>query len=313
MSSTFEKAIFYLNISQDVIIALGIIGNVLSFLVFSRRAFDKTPIQTYGRALAIFDCFTIIQLTTQILALYFNIDLFLKSNLSCKLLYYAIDGLAPNSSWILVLLSIDTVISISILPSSNKLVDFIRRKNVRISIILLTVLLHLSIFSLIPIELEIVNVTKFGTYNSTIESCDLHNIRNAKTLAILYFVQANFIPFFLTTLTTVIISVSLYRSRKKSLNMKSSKLRKSRDRKFALNSIALNVIFILLTSPLVFSYIFSTYNYYDAFMIEKATAIFFDMNFSIHFVTHFVVNSLFRKEFLDMIVPKWISQSNKYI
>lgn len=312
MSSTFEKAIFYLNISQDVIIALGIIGNVLSFLVFSRKAFDKTPIQTYGRALAIFDCYTIIQLTTQILALYFNIDLFLKSNLSCKLLYYALDGIAPNSSWILVLLSIDTVISISILPSSNKLVDFIRRKNVRILIILLIVVLHLSIFSLIPIELEIVNVTKFGTYNSTIESCDLHNIRNAKTLAILYFVQANFIPFFLTTLTTVIISVSLYRSRK-SLNMKSSKLRKSRDRKFALNSIALNVIFILLTSPLVFSYIFSSYNYYDAFMVEKVTAIFFDMNFSIHFVTHFAVNSLFRKEFLDMVAPKWNNQSNKYI
>lgn len=312
MSSTFEKIIFYLNISQYVIIALGIIGNVLSFLVFSRKAFDKTPIQTYGRALAIFDCYTIIQLTTQILALYFNIDLFLKSNLSCKLLYYALDGIAPNSSWILVLLSIDTVISISILPSSNKLVDFIRRKNVRILIIFLIVVLHLSIFSLIPIELEIVNVTKFGTYNSTIESCDLHNIRNSKTLAILYFVQANFIPFFLTTLTTVIISVSLYRSRK-SLNMKSSKLRKSRDRKFALNSIALNVIFILLTSPLVFSYIFSSYNYYDAFMVEKVTAIFFDMNFSIHFVTHFAVNSLFRKEFLDMVAPKWINQSNKYI
>jgi hypothetical protein len=38
---------------------MGVIGNIISFIVFSRKPFLKNPVSIYCRALAIFDMFII--------------------------------------------------------------------------------------------------------------------------------------------------------------------------------------------------------------------------------------------------------------
>lgn len=95
------------------IIIIGLFGNAISFVVFSRKAFRRNSISFYCRALALYDSvILIVQVCNLIPTLFLDIDIFSASNGLCKLSYYVFSGFSPISGWIIVAFSVDKVTSV---------------------------------------------------------------------------------------------------------------------------------------------------------------------------------------------------------
>lgn len=84
------------------IMSFGLIGNTLSFVLFSRLIFRDTSIATYYRALALVENIIICLLIVEDISLnIFDIDLKLTSTIYCKIYAYTLVGLSPIHGWIL--------------------------------------------------------------------------------------------------------------------------------------------------------------------------------------------------------------------
>jgi hypothetical protein len=70
------------------ILLFGLIGNTLTFIIFSRKVFAKNSINIYARALAFIDNFILLRFIYDAGFLFFNIDLSLVSSLNCKGIIY---------------------------------------------------------------------------------------------------------------------------------------------------------------------------------------------------------------------------------
>lgn len=292
---------FIFCVVRTVTITVGLIGNALSFIIFSQPVFRKNSISSYCRALAIFDCFTINQLISDISLLTSNNYLPGIFNSYCKVFYYFSIGFSSIPGWILVIFSFDKMLS---MRRTNGKFEFLKRRKFQFSVIVLIVFTNLLIYSEIPILLNIINVTDA---NGTIsEICDVKYIPFANLVSAMYLIEASIIPFGLMTFISVVIVRSIRKSRKSlekttrrdSLIMKE---RKSRDAKFAVTSLTLNVLFVGLQLPLVLYYLFEFYGIAVPRNVYFLTIQIFFVNSSISFFVHFTTNSLFRKQFMIVL------------
>lgn len=97
---------------------IGLIGNITSFLIFSRKRFLNNSMGVYCRALAITDSIVIfLQIISEFGTTFFNNSIFQLTTITCKLSTYLFVTGPPTSSWILAALSVDRIIQISF---SNK-------------------------------------------------------------------------------------------------------------------------------------------------------------------------------------------------
>lgn len=91
-----------------IIVVIGLVGNFLSFVVFSRKSFRNNSINVYCRALVLSDSTVLtVQFINLIFVIFVNNDVFSSSNALCKFSYYVFTSLSPTSGWILVIFSID--------------------------------------------------------------------------------------------------------------------------------------------------------------------------------------------------------------
>lgn len=100
--------LFYiLSIARIFIEIIGIIGNVLSFIVFSSNTFKGYSINIYCRASAISDSIILtFQLICDIATYFFSRSFQNESNGFCKFYQFITIGLTPVSVWILMAFSI---------------------------------------------------------------------------------------------------------------------------------------------------------------------------------------------------------------
>ena len=70
------------------VISIGLIGNILTFIVFSRPVFEKNSIGTYCRALAVFESLTVYQLVADIIFVFYKDFIPQSSDLGCKVVNY---------------------------------------------------------------------------------------------------------------------------------------------------------------------------------------------------------------------------------
>ena len=110
------------------------------------------------------------------------------------------------------------------------------------------------------------------------------------------------IPFSIMIVTSIITIKQLIESRRslERTGRIGNKQRKIRDMKFAISSVAFNVVFIAFKMPFLFSYIL---NYTDSLFHYVAFTMFL-INCSSNFFIHFVTNSIFRREFFAILVCK---------
>jgi hypothetical protein len=282
-----DQILFVLNKLIYGVNFMTILGSLLTFIIFSRKAFEKSSISVYCKALAIFDLFVVFNLVSGLTSIISNISLNNDYDFFCKLIYFISTGISAIPGWILVAFSIDQLIIVCITDRFR----FFKKRRFQYSLILGIAIFHCVLYSPVFFFTGVLNVT---TENGTIKICQ----NSSFVMPILYLFESNIIPFTFIVVCTALIVRILFRSRKKiATELVVPRRRQVRDLKFAFNSVILNILFIVFIIPLILSYIlpldFSTFNFFNTVSFTL-----FYLNFALHFWIHLCFNSIFRKEFL---------------
>ena len=273
------------------VVLIGLVGNILTFLVFSRKKFQKNSISVYCRALAIFDSFIVYIAVVQVYFIFYSTFLAMLSDSMCKLYFFVTLPFSSIPGWILIAFSIDKILNL------RKVGNTMKRPIIHYSIIAAIVISNLLLYIEVPIFIKLTPVNVFGM---TLMVCDTGFLSFSEALNVVFLIEGSLLPFVLLCISSL-FTVKLLRDSRKQVAAISSSVdkRKRREIKFAITSIAFNVLFIVLKMPLL---ICSIIGYGEAnFIFEQFANFFFYSNFSIGFFIHFASNSLFRSEFLLML------------
>jgi hypothetical protein len=289
------EAMRIITLLRLTVVFLGLIGNLISFLVFSRKSFQKNSVGIYCRALAISDSFMVFDFFLDVYSLTTSVPLPLVSKYICKFVWFTGVCLSPVSAWVLCVFSIDKMICVL----NTRRFAFIKKKIFQISIIVAIVLINCAIYFVIPIKIE-PSMEKLSP-NETRVICDLSSLPNFKIMNGIYIFHAILIPFALMIGTTCVIVRCLIKSRKKLEENRSHEMRdrKARDVKFAKNAVILSLIFIFFEMPITSSYLVEIKDETVNLIFYKIAYFLFDCNYSIRFLTYLAFNSIFRSEFMS--------------
>lgn len=295
-----------------LIFIVGSISNCIAYLVFSRKYFQKTIFFVYFRFILIVDFMTLVSSIDYFLSFILGINL-RSTTITCKILSYENYALPSISTWIIVVVSIDRVISV-LKPTS-----FLIRKTsffqlfTCILIFLYNALFYTPLlFSTLDLNLN----NNSDDLNETTASYECIYFNPGGFMDYADFLNSTIIPFIFMTLSTIIILVVLYKSRKKwqqpnntsninSKNPKNSSIK--RDLRFAFTSITLNVFFLIFNLPVVGFLMISNFvkidlKYFD--LIYLILLLLFYVNYGTMFSLSLVANKSFRKEFFSLIKSK---------
>lgn len=280
---TYKKSIITLSV-----VIIGILGNIISFIVFSRKTFRKSSVSIYCRALAIFEILFVLDAILDVYYILYEKFLYNSSDCVCRLMAYVYYALSSIPGWILVAFSLDRSLNL------NKVTNVMKQRPIVTYMILLAIVLfNFLLYVEVPIFIKRLPLEINGTMFFV---CDPSTLSFGKSLNVVYIIEGSVLPF-LIMLISSIYTIKMLRDSRKLVEMVGLVIgrRKSRDRKFAITSITFNVLFIGLKTPLVIcvalSYISVNYYFY-----QTSLSLFF-LNFSISFFVHFFSNSLFRREF----------------
>lgn len=277
-------------------ILIGIIGNILIFVIYSRPVFKNNSISIYSRALALVESGTIINLIYEYGTTFFNYFIGNHSDLGCILFYYIGISTASSSGWILVALSIDKLLSIRKPGKSS----FFKQRSFHYMVVLSIVLINLLLFIEIPIYLRL--ELRFNATNRTgiIWICDSASLPFARFVNSASLIEGNIVPFLIMFLTSI-ISIRLIRKSSQNVSkyLTRRNSRQRSDMKFAITSISFNFMFILLRLPFIVVAVLMSFSHgVSIFSLEvELTYLVYFMSYSSGIVVHFLSNNLFRREF----------------
>ena len=287
--SVYQDALYVFNKLNYAFNFMTILGSLLSFIIFSRKSFEKSSIAVYCKALAVFDLFIIFNLVFGLVEIITTIYLPLDHDFLCRLINFVTIGISPIPGWILVAFSFDQLIIVS----RTERFQFFKKRWFQYSLILGIAIFHCAIYSPAWILSGVVQVSD---QNGTISLC----LSDSIPMSILYLVESSIVPIVFIVISTGLIIRALIKSRKKissSDSATTTRKHRIRDFKFAMNSIILNTLFVVVIIPLFFSFIlpldYPTFN-----MLNSVAFTLFYMNFALHFWVHLSFNSVFRREFL---------------
>ena len=281
---SFTNTLFYfpLTITEIAVISVGIIGNVLSLIVFSRKKFRKNSISTYCRALAVFECLGIIQLIHDVYRFIDETTFFYDlSDFNCKIFFYLWMEYMSIPGWILVAFSIDKMLNMRVSKPS-----ILKSKLFQWSVVAGIVLFCFFsyFFLLISLKLE----RKMGIF-----LCNLSFLNYYDAFAYVQMTVSCAIPFTIMIMTSFVTIWLLWKSRRLlERNGNDYKKKRIRDTKYATSSIVCNLFFVTFKMPLmIYPLLSSTHFLYISIFL-------FIINCSSTFFIHLVTNSIFRYEFL---------------
>ena len=285
-SANFLVAIIGIEVA---VITIGLVGNLLTTIVFLRKTFRNNSISTYCTALAIADSLSIVQLINSVFYFQYNAYLMDLNDVFCKISSYVTVLVSAIPPFIMVAFSIDKILSMR-----TKTIDIIKKKWFQWSVVAGIVLFHVGLYMYHPIFVK--RLEYFNVY-----FCDISSIGFVEIHIILLIFETCLIPFVILMVTSILTIRLLLKSRNSiERNGKLTIERKSRDRKYAISSVTLNIIFIVLKLPLaMFFFLYSFLNYYDDYFYNIANFLFY-LNTSLGFIIHILTNSLFRREFLAL-------------
>lgn len=286
-----------------VINACGLVGNLLSFLVFSRKKFQKNSISVYCRSLAVTDSLIIgFVLANDIANLFFGVDLYSSLNSLCKISFIVYTAISSISSWFLVAFGLDKALSVIF----HGKYEFVQKRSFQLSVIITIVLINLLVFIEVPIALNAVRIVTpiYETNQTQVYSlCAIQTISFVAVIDYLYLIFACIIPFIIMIATTIAISKELYRSSMRVMPQVSRELKERRykDRKFAANSVILNIVYVVLQIPISLTYFLNISDPTSALLFALIALVLFCANYSISFFIYMTCNSVFRREVFEII------------
>lgn len=284
-----------------VIVLVGLVGNILNLIVYSRRSFTTvTPISFYFRALAMADLVSLLQFFQFYLIDMFNIDIKSHSDWMCVLLVLMVFVPPGISAWLEATISIDRLLYL-IKPMRCFLL--LKRRSIQ------TIILIVIIIQNIIIYLPLVSNYKIGNESSidALTNSRLCKMRSESVQAAITWIDLlNFsiLPFLIMLGSSFFSIRSLYNSRKSLFvnhSMSQSRRRDSKDRHFAVSSLLLNLIFIVFNLPITVINIVQIYirNDITALVFSIALHMFF-IKFALPFFVYLLVNSNFKHELIKI-------------
>ena len=289
MSNDISDFRFGMNISRIVVIAIGFFGNVISFVIFSRKRFQKNSISTYCQALALIDCLTIVEILDTFYQLIYKVDFINASDESCRAMSYIPTIYSSIPVWILVAFSLDKLLNMR-----RKTINLIHKKWFQWSLIAGIVLFHSILYMWLPIFIRRTEISP-GVY-----FCDPTTFQLFDVHMIVVIIETCFIPFIIMIVSSIMTIRLLYKSRR--LVERAGKLtasRRSRDTKYAISSVVFNFVFIPFKLPIVY-YILSSFGVETSVYYFQISLLLYFFTSSSNFLIHLVTNSLFRKELLEI-------------
>ena len=206
----------------------------------------------------------------------------------CKIIHTVVVYISAIPPWIMIAFSIDKLLSMR-----TNSIAIIKKKWFQCSVIAGIALLHIGLYMYYPILIKRTEIFP-GFF-----ICDITTIGFLTIHMTLVLIDSCLIPFVVLTITSILtirVLIKSSNSIERTGNM--SKERRSRDRKYAITSVTLNTIFIVLKLPsTIFLLMFASYSYFDVYFYNIGNLLFF-LNSSIGFLVFLVTNSLFRREFL---------------
>jgi hypothetical protein len=285
-----------LNVARIAVLSFGIVGNIISFIVFSRKTFSNNSISTYCRSLAVFDCLTIIQLIKDIFTISNPYDYLENWNdVSCKLFFYLSMQYSAIPGWILVAFSIDKMLN---MRTSAPII--IKSKLFQWSVVAGIVIFHLLLYSELLISLKVEPIV----FMPSIKICNFPFLSYFYPFLYAELAETCLIPFIVMIVTSIVTIRLLIRSRGLLERMgHSDKQRRKRDIKFAISSITFNVFFIAFKTPFFTAYIVTgSVNFYADYFMQISFFLFL-FYCSSNFFIHFATNSIFRRELFVIFRP----------
>lgn len=281
------------NISINILYIIkfiGLIGNLLAFLVFSCKNFQNTIFYTYYRFVCIIDS---LFLTLGLFQQFYS-NVFVFSSFYCKIIFF-LNYFPPSLSiWTMVIISIDRMCSIAF--SSR----FQYRKKTINQIIIIIGMIVFNLIYWSPI-LFVFNIDNH--HNRTNQTQKLVCRPVSPAIIYLDLVNTTIIPVTLMIASTIITLKELFKSRKKS--NQSTSLNK-KDIKFAIISVLLIILFIIFNLPITLVnlinriFLTSFLNEISAVAYSVASWLFY-INYAHLFYINLFVNALFQKEFFNMM------------
>ena len=297
-NETKELIITVLVFILPVVLIMGSIGNVFSFIIFSREKFRKTSFSLYFRVLAFSDSFTLLYIINDIPNVLYGQDLQNKSYFWCKTFRYWLYSIAPVSGWLLVVISLDRMLSI-IRP--NKFL-FLKKKQTQATICCVNLAFNLIFYIPLIVYKDYQAQENLNSSNSTEIIFKCVNLEEEKIVDWLDLFNSTILPFLIMAISTSVTVTKLFKSRSKTTaEAKPNTKLKQRDTKFAITSVALNLFFFVFNLPVCVLYLLADFIYIedvDYVLIFCVTLITYYLNFGVVFYVNLVTNSMFRSELL---------------
>ena len=240
-TADFDNVMRYVKI---VMVSIGLAGNIITFIVFSRKAFMKNSIRTYCRALAVSQCLTLIQLITDVNYLVNKTTLLNINDGWCKAVMYIQTENNAIPGWILVAFSVDKTLSMRRIQ-----ISILRNKWFQRLVIAIIVVFNLLLYIEIPIT---ISLRQYSNYVKVLY-CDFATLDYFTVFIVINLLESTLIPFGIMMVSSVVTIRVLYKSRRsleKTGNV--NRERKSRDAKFAITSIAFNFMYMVLKTRISF-------------------------------------------------------------
>lgn len=305
----YQKIITAFQNIQAMIALLGIIANVITFCVFSRKRLSKASYSVYYRSVTILDCILLAHSFKYWIRCIFDLDLDVFSPLFCKLKDYFAHVSALSSLSLMTVILIDRLIIILYYNQTQML----KKRWFQFFIVTTCVLCCSILYSLMPLNKQLVELKSHT--NSTIpiiKVCYLSNeIKNMKGLIA-----------FGILLFNLLVNVGLYvtlirfvnQSRRKISTRTSKMLMK--DIKFAISSTMTTISSFFSKLPFAVSLILSingnlTREQSDTLYTVSATIAI--IGNAVTLFLNLMFNSIFYEEFMSMFGRTRIKTRNSLV
>ena len=298
MSSTATFT-FTMNTISAITVGIGFIGHILTIIVFLRKPFRNNSISTYCISLAIVECLALFKFAQAIGVLAYGINIADLSDELCKSFNYILTVLSSIQPFIIATFSIDKLLSMQ-----TRSFPILQRKWFQLTIVSAIVIFNAAIYIYYPILLKRRELSP-GRF-----LCDLSAMSFFTILTIESFV--GIILSFITMITTSVLTIrQLYKSRSSIERVGNvGKKRKSRDAKYAITSVTMNILFIILKLPFMIFFFLNAYLLYYNVYFYNISGFFYYLFTSLSFFIHLATNSIFRREFLLLIRLSKGNQAN---
>ena len=314
--NNYGKTTFIFHYVSILIALIGIWGNLLTFIVFSRKKFQNVSFSFYMRVKMFADTIILLNSFKHFWAFIFDVYFVYTADIVCKLSEYVIYVCGTSSFGILAMISFDRLITI-VYPQKF---SFIRKAYFQILALVVIFAINISIYMPMAIfsELKIANTTGINNSIELVKNCIITDLGVAQYLQMAGLIEAIIMLCVINNILTIAIITFIFKSRKKfaSSNLNNNKNNNNnstavRDRKFAINSVVLNLMYFLCKLPLLIILTLSTFNLLKleqiGMLFTIGVAIYTIENACSFFINIFV-NSLFYEEIAIMFN---IRMSNK--